>query len=162
MEPLLKRSSTIVLQAVVLLIGIGALAFLLWEPHVEGRNAHATLLEIYFKDPFLAYVYVASIPMFVGLYQTFKTLECVRHNRVFSQATVKSLRTIRVCATAMVGCVAVGEVFILLGDSDDRAGGVFMGLLITSASVVVAIAATILGRILRSALDARSQSDSPV
>ena len=31
---------------VIVLIGIGALALLLWEPHVEGRNAHATLFEM--------------------------------------------------------------------------------------------------------------------
>src|SRR5882757_4418154 len=62
------------LQAVIVLIGIGALALMLWEPHIEGRNAHATLFEIYFKDPFLAYAYIASIPFFVALYQAFKVL----------------------------------------------------------------------------------------
>lgn len=51
----MKRGSTVFLQIVLVLIGIGALAFLLWEPHVEGRNKHATLFEVYFKDPFLAY-----------------------------------------------------------------------------------------------------------
>ena len=40
----MKRSSTIFLQVVIVLIGIGALALLLWEPHIEGRNAHATTL----------------------------------------------------------------------------------------------------------------------
>jgi hypothetical protein len=47
-----KRSlvvPTIFLQAVIVLIGIGALALMLWEPHIEGRNAHATLFEIYQK-----------------------------------------------------------------------------------------------------------------
>ena len=48
----MKRSSTIFLQVVIVLIGIGALALMLWEPHIEGRNAHATLFEIYFKIPF--------------------------------------------------------------------------------------------------------------
>jgi hypothetical protein len=50
-----KRGATLFLRAVLVLIGIGALALLLWEPHIEGRNAHATLSAIYFKDPFLAY-----------------------------------------------------------------------------------------------------------
>jgi hypothetical protein len=53
--PLMKRSSTAFLQIVIVLIGMGALAFMLWEPHLEGRNAHATVFEVYFKDPFLAY-----------------------------------------------------------------------------------------------------------
>jgi DUF2975 family protein len=89
---------TIFLQAVIGLIGIGALALMLWEPHIEGRNAHATLFEIYFKDPFLAYAYLASIPFFVALYQAFKVLAYIRLNKAFSQGTVKSLRTIKFCA----------------------------------------------------------------
>ena len=94
----MKRSSTIFLQVVIVLIGIGALALMLWEPHIEGRNAHATLFEIYFKDPFLAYAYTASIPFFVALYQAFKVLGYVGRNEVFSQAAVKALRTIKYCA----------------------------------------------------------------
>ena len=106
--PLMKRSSTAFLQIVIVLIGIGALALMLWEPHIEGRNAHATVFEIYFKDPFLAYAYIASIPFFVALYQGFKVLGYAGHNKVFSQAAVKALRTIKCCAIAIVGFVAVG------------------------------------------------------
>src|SRR3954466_13927549 len=96
--PLRKRSSTAFLQIVIVLIGIGALALMLWEPHLEGRNAHATPFQIYFKDPFLAYAYVASIPFFVALYQAFKVLGYTRQNKVFSQAAVNALRTIKLCA----------------------------------------------------------------
>ncbi len=46
----MKISSIIFLQAVIVLIGIGALAFMLWEPHVEGANAHATLFQMYFNS----------------------------------------------------------------------------------------------------------------
>jgi hypothetical protein len=70
----MKRGSTIFLQIIIVLIGIGAQALLLWEPHIEGRNAHATNFEIYFKDPFLVLVYIGSIPFFVALYQAFKVL----------------------------------------------------------------------------------------
>src|SRR5712671_2288757 len=113
----MKRSSTMFLQAVIVLIGIGALAILLWEPHIEGRNAHATLFEIYFKDPFLAFAYVASIPFFVALYRAFKVLGYIGQNKPFSQATVKAMWTIKFCALATIGFVAVGELFIMLGNS---------------------------------------------
>ena len=158
----MKRSSTIFLQVVVVLIGIGALSLLLWEPHIEGRNAHATLFEIYFKDPFLAYAYIASIPFFVALYQAFKVLGYAGQNKVFSQAAVKALRTIKYCAIAIIGFVGVGEVFIMLGDSDDRAGGVFMGILITFGSVVIATAAAMFERILQNAVDIKSENDLTV
>lgn len=145
----MKRSSTIFLQVVLVLIGIGALAFMLWEPHIEGRNAHATVFEIYLKDPFLAYAYIASIPFFLALYQAFKALGYARQNKVFSQAAVKALRTIKFCAMAIVGFVAVGEVFIMMNDSDDRAGGVAIGVLIAFGSIVIATAAAMFERILQ-------------
>ena len=148
----MKRSSTIFLQTVVVLIGIGALALLLWEPHIEGRNAHATLFQIYFNDPFLALVYAGSIPFFVALYQAFKVLRYAGQNKVFSPEAVKALRTIRHCAIAIIGFVAVEEIFIMLNHgSDDPAGGVFMGMLITFGSVVIATAAAVFEEILQSA-----------
>ena len=158
----MKRGATLVLRAVLVLIGIGALAFLLWEPHIEGRNANATLFAIYFKDPFLAYAYVASIPFFVGLYQAFKVLAYAGRNEEFSPSAVRSLRTIKYCAIALIGFVAVGEIFIMLSNSDDRAGGVFMGILITFASIVVATAMAVLERALQSALDMKSENDLTV
>lgn len=161
-EPPLKRSSAAFLQTVVVLIGIGALALLLWEPQVEGRNAHATPFEIYFKDPFLAYLYVGSIPFFVALYQAFKVLGYVRQNRVFSQEAVKALRTIKRCAIAIIGFVVGAEVFIMLHDSDDRAGGVFMGVLITFGSVIIATAAATFESILQKAVDMKSENDLTV
>src|SRR6185436_14776790 len=153
---------TIFLQAVIVLIGIGALALMLWEPHIEGRNAHATLFEIYFKDPFLAYAYVASIPFFVALYQAFKVLGYVRQNTTFSPATVKALRTIKYCAIAIIGFVAVGIIFLIFGDKDDRPAGVFMRILITFASLVIATTAAVFERILQNAVDIKAENDLTV
>ena len=150
---------TIFLQAVIVLIGICALVLMLWEPHLEGRNAHATLFEIYFKDPFLAYVYLASILFFVALYQAFKVLGYIGQNKAFSKATMKALRSIKFCALGIIGFVAVGELFIMLGNSDDRAGGIFMGILITFGSVVIATAAAMFERILENAVDIKSEND---
>ena len=160
--PPLKRSSAAFLQAVIVLIALAALALLLWEPHTEGRNAHATAFEIYFKDPFLAYAYIASIPFFAALYQAFKVLGYARQNKVFSQAAVKALRIIKFCAIAIIGFVAGAELFIMLHDSDDRAGGVFMGLLITFGSIIIATAAATFEWILHKALEMKTENDLTV
>lgn len=142
-----------------MLVGIGALAFMLWEPHIEGRNAHATLFEIYFKDPFLAYAYIASIPFFAALYKAFKVLGYAGQNNGSPQTAVKALRTIKYCAIAIIGFVAAGEIFIMLNDSDDRAGGVFMGVLITFGSIIIAAAAARFERIFQNAADIKSEND---
>lgn len=159
---LAKRGSTVFLQIVIVLVGIGALALMLWEPHLEGRNAHATVFEVYFKDPFLAYVYFASIPFFVALYQGLKVLGYAGKNRVFSQAAVKALRTIKYCAIAMTGFVAGAVIFILLAESDDGAGGVFMCVLIAFVSIVIATAAATFERLLQNAVDLKSENELTV
>lgn len=142
-------AATVFLRGVLVLIGIGALTFLLVEPHFEGRNAHATLFAIYFKDPFLAYMYVASVAFFVGLYHALKVLAYAGRNRGLSPAAISSVRTVKYCALALIGFVVGAEVFIMLSASDDRAGGVFMGLLILLASTAVAAAAAVLERTLQ-------------
>jgi hypothetical protein len=153
------KSSTIFLQIVIVLIGIGALALMLWEPHLEGRNAHATIFEIYLKDPFLAYAYIASVPFFVALYQAFKVLGYAGQDKVFSQATVKALRTIKYCAISMIGFVVGSIAFMPFGDPDDRPPGVVMRILITFGAIVVATAAAIFERIFQNAVDIKSEND---
>jgi hypothetical protein len=158
----MNRGSSLFLRAVLVFVGIGALALLLWEPHIEGRNAHSTLFEIYFKDPFLAYAYIASIPFFVGLYHAFKVLGYVGGTKEFSLTAVKSLRTIKYCAIALVVFVVGAEVIIMSQPSDDRAGGVAMGVIIAFVSIVVATAMGVLERGLQNAVDMKSENDLTV
>lgn len=161
----MKRSSTIFLQIVIVLIGLGALAFLLLMPRVEGRNAHATNFEIYFQDPLLAMVYVGSIPFFLALYQATKILRYVGRNEVFSPDVVKALRTIRYCALAIIGFVVLAVLFILvMGEADEENPGIpfFLGFLVIFPSIVVATAAAMFARILQNAVDLKSENDLTV
>ncbi len=148
-----------------MLIGMGALTFLLWEPHVEGRNAHATLFEIYFKDPFLAYVYLASVPFFMALYQAFALLGHIGKNRVFSPNSVRALRNIKRCAMALVAFVVGAEAYIFIvqrGREDDIAGGVAMGVFVILVSAIIAAAASVFERLLQNAVDMKSENDLTV
>lgn len=166
----MKKSSTVFLQVVIVLIGIGVLALLLWEPHLEGRNAQATLFEIYFKDPFLAYVYVSAIPFFVGLYQAYKVLGYAGRNKIFSQAAVNALRTIQYCAFITAAAIVVADVFLMiharlypeLGATDGPEGAVMLGIIATFASIIVGTAAAVFTRILQNAVDIKSENDLTV
>ena len=161
----MKRSSTIFLQVVTVLIGIGVLALLLWEPQIEGVNKDATNFEIYFQDPFLALVYAGSIPFFIALYQAFKVLGYVGQNKVFSPEVVKALRTIKYCALAIIGFVVVEEIVIMLtnnGDNDNPGAPILLGVLIAFPSIVVATAAAMFERILQNAVELKSENDLTV
>lgn len=140
--PVMNRGLALLLQVVVVVFGLCALVFLLGEPHLEGRNAHATMFEIYFKDPFLAYVYVGSIPVFVAFQRAFGLLGHARRTAAFSPASVHDLRTIRRCALIALGFVGGAVVIILMfGDGEDRPAGIFMSALAASATGATATAA---------------------
>lgn len=158
----MKKGSTFFLQTVIVLIALGALTFLLWEPQVEGRNKGASFFRIYFTDPFLVFAYIGSIPFFVALHRMFRLLGQARRNAVFSPAAVRDLRTIKRCALCLIGFVAVGEIIILSHESDDHAGGVAMGVMITFGSVVVFTAAAVFERLLQSAVEMKSENDLTV
>jgi hypothetical protein len=157
----MKRGSILFLRAVIVLVGVAVLAGLLWEPQVEGVNRNADLVTIYF-DPFIAYVYVGSLPFFFGLYQAFKLLGYVDHGEAFSPDGVEALRRIKYCALAVIGFIIGGEVYILLGVSDDRAGGVAMGVFTGFPCLVTVTAAAVLERVLQNAVDLKSENDLTV
>jgi len=160
----MKRGSAVLLQAVVAFIGIGALAFLLGVPHLEGRNKHATLFEIYFKDPFLAFAYVASIPFFVALYQAFRLLGYAGKDQALTHATVGALRTIKLCALAVLAFVAASVVFMPFADpaDDDGPQGVVMRVFAAFVAIVAAAAAAMFERIFRNAVAIKSENDLTV
>ncbi len=150
----MKRIPAIFLQAAIILIGIVALALLLWEPHLEGRNAHATLYEIYFRDPFLVYVYIGSVPFFAALYQGFKVLGNMIQDKIFSQSSQESLRKIRHCAMVVVAFISGAEAYFFLfrRSEDDIAGGVAIGLSLIFGSLVIAATANVCEQIIEKAM----------
>jgi Protein of unknown function (DUF2975) len=160
----MKRGSTIFLQAVLLILGVGLFVFLLWEPHLEGRNVNATLFEMYFKDPFLAYIYLAFVPVFIGLYQGFKLLGYARRDDIFRQHSVRALRIVKYCAltTAIFILGAEAYIFIFIRGTDDIAGGVMMGAFIILVSSIIATAAAVFERLLQNAVDIKSENDLTV
>src|ERR1051326_2850324 len=152
--PSMKRSTTIFLQVVVVLVGIAVLAFLLWEPQIEGRNAHATQFEIYFKDPFLAYAYFGSIAFFVALFQAFRLFGYIGRNQTFSPNSVRALRTIKYCAIVLVTMIGAAVTYLVVAvrGKDDIAGGVAMGLLTSFFSVVMGTSAAVFEKRLQNAV----------
>src|SRR5690242_7694475 len=96
----MKKTSTIFLQAVIVLIGIVVLVILIRFPLTERRAANLDLFHIY-ADPLILYGYVASIAFFVALYKAFKLLGYIGQNKVFSPQSVRSLKSIKYCAIVL-------------------------------------------------------------
>ena len=159
-----EHSRTIVfLQVVIVALGIAALAAWIRFPMTEGRAVNLDLFSIYW-DPVIAYMYVASIPFFVALYQAFKLLEYIGQNKVFSLSSVKALRAIKYCAIAIIAFIVAGVVLLVItqGGSEDLAGPVALGIMTTFVTIVIATAAAVFERTLQSAVDIKSENDLTV
>ena len=159
----MKRSLTIFLQVVIVLIGVGVFAWLIWFPMTEGRATNLDLFSIYW-DPAIAYMYIASIPFFMALHQAFKLLGYIGHNKVFSLRSVKALRTIKYCGIAIAGFIVVGLGLLMAtqGGKDDIAGPTALGIVTTFVSIVIATAAAVFERTLQNAVDIKSENDLTV
>lgn len=158
----LKQGSTLFLKMVISLIGIVALAGLIWFPQTEGRAANLDLFSIY-ADPLIIYGFIASIPFFVALYHGIKLLGYVDQNQVFSQSAVKAVRTIKYCAIALSGFIVVGILYIrLFAHGEEAAGPTALGMFTTFASIVIATAAAVFERLLQNAMDIKSENDLTV
>ena len=156
----MKRISTIFLQAVIVLIGIVALAILIRFPLTEGRAANLDLFSIY-ADPLILYGYAASIAFFVALYKAFRLLGYIGQNKVFSLNSVGTLRSIKYCAIVLGILIVAAGLYIKLShpEDDDPAGFLAVCIVATFASVVVATAAAIFEKILQNAIDMKSEND---
>ncbi|PWV46465.1 DUF2975 domain-containing protein [Chitinophaga sp. S165] len=156
----MKRISIIFLQAVIVLIGLVALAILIRVPLTEGRATNLDLFSIY-ADPFILYGYAASIAFFVGLYKAFRLLGYIGQNKVFSSNSVKTLRSIKHCAIVLSILIVLAGLYIKIfhNKDDDPAGFLAMCIVTTFAAVVVATAAAIFEKLLQNAIDMKSEND---
>jgi len=160
----MKKGSAIFLQIVLILIGIGVLVAMLWEPQLEGRNANATVSQIYFNDPFLAYAYLASIAFFVGLYKAVRVLSYIGENKTFTPSTVKALRAIKNCAILLSVFIVLAGIYIRAfhAADDDPAGFMAICIVTTFISIVIAVASGMFARTLQKAVDMKSENELTV
>lgn len=156
----MKRVPTLFLQAVIVLIGIVALAILIRFPLVEGRATNLDLISIY-ADPLILYGYATSIAFFIALYKAFKLLGYIGQNKVFSSDSVKTLKSIKCCAIVLGVSIVMAGLYIRIAhdEEDDPAGFIAICIVTTFASIVVATAAAIFERLLQNAVDLKSESD---
>jgi len=142
------------LQSALVLIGILSITILIIAPLREGRATNLSLLKIY-ADPFIAYIYIASITFFTALYQAFKLLTYISHNKVFTSEAVQTLKNIKYCGIVLCGFIFFAGLYIKVFHSkeDDPAGFLALCFVSAFASIVVATAAAIFQKILQRGVD---------
>ncbi|GHO81687.1 membrane protein [Ktedonobacter sp. SOSP1-85] len=158
----MKKGSTLFLRLVICLIAIGVLAGMIWFPQTEGRATNLDLISIY-TDPFIIYIYIASISFFVGLYQAFKLLHFIDANKAFSQDAVHTIKTMKFASLSLIGFIALAVFYIrFFVHGDDSAGPTMLGICMAFAFGVIATAAGVFQKLFQNAVDIKSENDLTV
>lgn len=158
----MKRSSTLFLKVVLFLIATGVLVGMLWFPQTEGAAKDLNLVSIY-TDPFIIYIYVGSIPFFVGLYQAFKLLSLIETNQAFSRGAVNTLKNIKFASLSLIGFIAVALLYIrFFVHGEDAAGPTALGTIVSFVVAIMATAAAVFQKLFQSAVDLKAENDLTV
>ncbi|WP_313467872.1 DUF2975 domain-containing protein [Carnobacterium sp.] len=158
----MKKGTTLFLKLAVILIGLPVLTLSLFGLTRLINNpvspAYDQLLY-----PILTGIYVSVLPFFIALYETFKLLNHIDKNQAFSDLSVKGLKNIKFCALAISSLYLVILPFVyVVAELDDAPGLIILGMVPVFASLVIAVFAAVLQRLLQEAIRIKSENELTV
>ncbi|MCP1491525.1 hypothetical protein J2Y73_001556 [Peribacillus frigoritolerans] len=159
----MKQVTTLFLKLAVIFIGIPVLALCIFlVPHMANFAAKLYPNIALMKYLIFLVMYGAAIPFYVALYQAFNLVRYIEENTAFSKLSVKALKNIKCCAITISGLYVLGlPLFHFIARKVDPPIGL-MGLIIIFASLVIAVFAAILQRLLQEAINIKSENDLTV
>ncbi|MFP7487264.1 DUF2975 domain-containing protein [Priestia filamentosa] len=155
----MRQSSTIFLKIAVFIMGIPVLALgiygLFWLANHPANPDYAYILY-----PPLIIMYVSIIPFFMALYQAFRLLSYIDKNKAFATISIRALKKIKYCGIAISILYAAMMPFVFLAaEIDDAPGLIIIGMIPIFASIVIAVFAAVLQRLLQQAINIKLEND---
>lgn len=158
----LQRGPTIFLRGTILLIGITVLAlsvFLL--PWLANYTAEMYPEFSFLKFPVLVGLYLTAIPFFFALFQALRLLKQIEMNNIFSVLSVKALKQIKLSAITISILYGIGCIYMVT-QSALHPSIAIIGFIIIFASLVVAVFAAVIEKLLKRAVDFKSENELTV
>ncbi|MCZ3366818.1 MULTISPECIES: DUF2975 domain-containing protein [Methanobacterium] len=158
----MERGSTIFLRGLISIMGLAVLVLCILGMYWFANRVLEGEL-IYLHYAILLGLIIPAVPFFFALYQTLKLLNFIDNNKAFSNLSVNALKNIKYSAVIIsILYVICMPVVYLVAKETDAPGFILIGLAITFAPVVIATFAAILERLLKDAIDIKSENDLTV
>lgn len=160
-EVLLMKRETLFLKIAVVLMGLPVLALCIFVlPRIAEYFAELNPNLDFLQYPFLIGLYLTALVFFYALYQSVKLLRYIDKNQAFSELSVKALKNIKYCA------ITIGALYVvfmpllyLMAEADDAPGIILIGMVIIFGCMVIAVFAAVLQKLLKNAIDIKSEND---
>ena len=158
------KRETIFLKAVIILMAIPVLAVCIFVlPPFSSFVAEILPEWALLQYVFLIAMYGTAIAYFAALYQALKLLSYIDKNIAFSELSVKALKNIKYCALTITGLyVLCLPIIMYMAQVDDAPGLGGLGLIITFGAIIIAVFAAVLQKLLKNAIDIKSENDLTV
>ena len=155
------KRETFFLKFVVILMGIPVLVLCIFLlPKIAKFFAELNPQLDFLQYPFLIGLYVTAIVFFAALYQTLKLLNYIDRNQAFSELSVQALKNIKYCAVTISALYVVFmPLLYLMAEVDDAPGIILIGMVIIFCCMVVTVFAAVLQKLLKEAIDIKSEND---
>ncbi|MFX3619071.1 MAG: DUF2975 domain-containing protein [Sporolactobacillus sp.] len=158
------KRETLFLKIAVFLIGAPVLVLCIFIlPDISHFFAKLNPNFAFFQYPFLIGLYLTAIIYFFALYQALRLLNYIDRNLAFSERAVTALKKIKYCA------ICIGALYVLfmpllylMADVDDSPGILVLGIAAFFFCMVVAVFAAVLQKLLKNAIDIKSENDLTV
>ncbi|WP_233880854.1 DUF2975 domain-containing protein [Virgibacillus halodenitrificans] len=158
------KRETLFLKTTIILMGLPVLALCIFAvPGIANFTVELYPDMAYLKYLIFLVMYSAAIPFYIALYQAYKLLSYIDKSKAFSQFSVTALKKIKYCAIAISSIYVVGmPLFYLIGEKDDAPGVILIGMILIFASFVIAVFAAVLQKLLRNAIEIKTENDLTV
>ncbi|MFJ5770457.1 DUF2975 domain-containing protein [Psychrobacillus sp. NPDC093180] len=160
----MKRGTTLFLKLALIVMGIPVLALCIFVvPEIANF-----VTELYPDHAYLKYIvyldlYAAAIPFYFALYQAYKLLSYIDQNEAFSELSVTALKKIKYSANTISILFVIGmPIIYMIAEMDDAPGIILIGMVLIFATLVIAVFAAVLQKLLKNAIDIKSENDLTV
>ena len=153
------KRETLFLKSAVVLMGLPVLAVcILGLPWLANNPANPDYAPMLY--PIVMGMYLSVVPFFFALYQAFKLLTYIDKDQAFSKLSVQALKNIKFCALMISGLYVVIMPFVFrLAELDDAPGAIIIAMVPIFASTVIAVFAAVLEKLLKHAIEIKSEND---
>lgn len=159
-----KKKETLFLKAVLVFMTLVVLAFCIFAIPNIGWGVVAEFPGIIYHPYLIMFgMYLSAVPFFFALYQAFVLLTYIDKNLAFSESTIRALRNIKYSAITMtIIYFGAMPIFFQIAEIDDAPGVVPIGTILICAPLVIAVFAGVLEKLVKNAIDIKSENDLTV
>ena len=143
------------------LVALALSALLLTITYSGWEQEFPTMAHL--RYPVMITLTATLVPYFIALYQTLHLLSYIDKGRAFSLLSVTALKKIKYSAIAFSGIYLIFQPIVyMVAQADDAPGIVIIGAAMVGAPIVVAVFASVLEKLLHSAIAIKSENDLTV